>query len=297
MGAALYIALEHPIPDFDPFVNGKALSKTSGQLDAIATELGVRPLMEFFSADPEMAAEFLPEGVEAPPRVWFTAAAGLVTVRARHGARPHHRLRARSPLVSPGGFLMPPLRFILLMGWLISAVLLGASGALADLRPPFPQIILLALVAVLLIAHRVSRPFHRWISSVPIRWLISVHLIRFVGFYFLYLHHLHQLPFAFAVPGGCGDILVAVGALLLLLTRRTSGRLVLAWNVLGLADILFVVLTAARLAFHDPASMDALLRFPLSLLPTFIVPIIIFTHIILFLRLPNRAELEEPETP
>jgi hypothetical protein len=82
MGAALYIALEQPIPGFDPFVDGKALSKASGQLDSIATELGVRPLMEFFSADPEMAAEFLPEGVEAPPQVWFTAADGLATVSA-----------------------------------------------------------------------------------------------------------------------------------------------------------------------------------------------------------------------
>ena len=56
MGAALYIALERQIPDFDPFLNGKALSQASDQLDTIATSLGVRPLMEFFSADPDMAA-------------------------------------------------------------------------------------------------------------------------------------------------------------------------------------------------------------------------------------------------
>jgi len=82
MGAALFIALERQIPDFDPFVDGKALSEAADQVDAIATSLGVRPLMEFFSADPDIAAEFLDEGVEAPPQTWFPASDGLATVRA-----------------------------------------------------------------------------------------------------------------------------------------------------------------------------------------------------------------------
>lgn len=82
MSAALYIALEREIPNFDPFLNGKALSQSSDRLDAIATSLGVRPLMEFFSADPDMAAEFLDEDTEAPPQSWFPATDGLATVRA-----------------------------------------------------------------------------------------------------------------------------------------------------------------------------------------------------------------------
>jgi len=55
--------------------------------------------------------------------------------------------------------------------------------------------------------------------------------------------------------------------------------------VLGLADILFVVVTAARLGVADPESMAALLRLPLSLLPTFLVPLIIASHVVLGVRL------------
>ncbi|MEO8140652.1 MAG: hypothetical protein ABI742_13445, partial [Gemmatimonadota bacterium] len=106
--------------------------------------------------------------------------------------------------------------------------------------------------------------------------------------YFLVLYGRGELPFAFAVPGGWGDIAIATGALILvLLVPDLAARrgLVLLWNLLGLADILFVVVTAARLALADPNSMAALQRLPLSLLPTFLVPIIIASHLLLFTRL------------
>lgn len=73
----------------------------------------------------------------------------------------------------------------------------------------FPQLILFGLVALLLIAYKLSSEFRRWLSSVPLKWLVSVHLVRFVGFYFLWLYEHQQLPFAFAVLGGWGDIVVA----------------------------------------------------------------------------------------
>ena len=174
---------------------------------------------------------------------------------------------------------------IILLIWCVSAVLLGASGVIASLHPPVPQVILFGLVALLLIAYGFSSKFRLWISSVPLAWLVSVHLVRFVGFYFLWLYEHRQLPFAFAVLGGWGDIVVASLALVLLVLRPGSRAIYHVWNTLGLADILFVVSTATRLALADPASMAALLRFPLSLLPTFIVPLIIFTHVVIFLRL------------
>src|SRR5205809_739032 len=56
------------------------------------------------------------------------------------------------------------------------------------------------------------------------------------------------------------------------------------WNTIGLTDILFVVMLALRLGLQDRQSMHALREFPLSLLPTFLVPLIIVSHVLIFIR-------------
>ncbi|WP_367873310.1 hypothetical protein [Luteolibacter sp. Populi] len=169
--------------------------------------------------------------------------------------------------------------------WFTIFLVIGASGAVASLRPPLPQVVLAALVLILLAACAVSHSLRDWLKAIPLESLIALHLVRFVGVYFLWLHARGQLPFAFAIPAGWGDIAVATSASLLLLTRPQGRRAYLAWNALGMVDILFVVITAARLAIADPAPMAAMLKLPLSLLPTFVVPLVIFTHIVIFIRL------------
>jgi len=178
------------------------------------------------------------------------------------------------------------------VAWLAVATVLGATGVLTALRPPAPPLVLFGLAAAVLGTAWRSRSFRAWLSAVDIRWLVALHLTRFVGFYFLYLHARGQLPYAFAVPGGWGDVAVASLAVPLLLAgppvpgwRRVAYT---AWNVAGLVDILFVVMTAARLGAADADSMAALLRLPLSLLPTFLVPLIIASHVIIGLRLARR---------
>jgi len=183
--------------------------------------------------------------------------------------------------------------------WLAIAILAGRLGLIARLRPPFPQLVLFGLTALLFLVFLASGSFRAWASAVDLRYMIGLHITRFVGFYFLVLHARGELPYAFAVPGGWGDIIVAIGAMLVIVAPFRSARSVrvayLVWNYLGLIDILLVVVTAARLGFRDPASMQALLQFPLSLLPTFRVPIIIFTHGVIFWRLGRSFGSVTPE--
>lgn len=185
--------------------------------------------------------------------------------------------------------------------WLVGAWLAGAAGWVAALRPPAPQLILVGLTAAVLAAARLAPPFRRFVESVDLRALVLFHLTRFVGVYFLVLHARGELPWAFAVPGGWGDIAVAATALLLVLRARpdcpAGRRAYVVWNVLGLLDILGVVLTASRLALADPESMRALLRLPLSLLPTFVVPIVIATHVLMLRRLARAAPARSRTRP
>lgn len=178
---------------------------------------------------------------------------------------------------------------IVTAAWLLIACGVSAAGLLRTARPPLPQVLILGLTAVVLIAFWLPTSFRRWALAVDLRALVLIHISRFVGVYFLVLYERGELPYAFAVPGGWGDIAVACGASAIWLFGRAGvgprTGIVLAWNIFGLADIALVVTTAARLWAADPNSMRALAELPLGLLPTFLVPIIIATHIIIFARL------------
>lgn len=173
--------------------------------------------------------------------------------------------------------------------WLLLALAAGASGVTARLVPPLPQAVLLGLVVIQLLVFMFYPGFRSWCMTVDLRALVLFHVTRFVGIYFLILYSEGRLPYAFAVPGGWGDIAVAVYAVLIAIYVKPEGKagwsVYLLWNLLGITDILFVVITATRLALSDPQSMAELLRLPLSLLVTFVVPVIIFTHIVIFARL------------
>jgi hypothetical protein len=176
--------------------------------------------------------------------------------------------------------------------WFAAAVTIGYQRGLARLPAAAVPAILLGLTGLLLTAYFRWTAFRVWLDALDLRALIALHLSRFVGIYFLVLYREGELPRDFAVPGGVGDIIVAALALPLVfapLEEEVRLRAQRIWNVIGLLDILFVVATAIRLNVADPAQLHALTRLPLSLLPTLLVPLIIASHIVIFLRLTPRA--------
>jgi hypothetical protein len=187
---------------------------------------------------------------------------------------------------------------IVLIAWFFVAYALADSGRLAVLEPPAPQLIALALSALLVVNSAVLPGFRRWLTGLDLRRLVAVHLGRFLGVYFLVLYRRGELPYAFAVEGGIGDVAVALGAVALLVVPRLIERrpVLLAWNVVGALDIAFVVATAARLGAVDPTSMRALSRLPLALLSTFLVPLVVATHVWIFARFwSGRAVATPPD--
>lgn len=179
---------------------------------------------------------------------------------------------------------------IVLWLWLFAALAVGQLGLLRRLPLPAVQGVLFGLTAALVLAYKALPAFRRCVDELDLRALVSLHLSRFVGFYFLFLYHRGELPYAFAVPGGIGDVAVAVGALLVIFypfASATRQRAIYIWNVVGLIDIMLVVITAARIGLSGSRELVALTYLPLSLLPTFLVPIIIASHLAIFARLPR----------
>lgn len=170
--------------------------------------------------------------------------------------------------------------------WFIAAIVIGRNKLLASFPFPFPQVVLILLTLCVLIAYWKIAGLRQWVFSLPSEALVVIHTVRFIGVYFLVLYDQKRLPYEFAVIGGWGDIVVASLAMFIvtarMLGRGFTSKWLLVWNGIGFIDIIYVVSTAGRLGMRDPASMVELTHFPLAMLPLFVVPLIISTHIFLF---------------
>jgi hypothetical protein len=60
-----------------------------------------------------------------------------------------------------------------LLIWLAVAIAVGASGAPAELRPPVPQLVLIGLTILLVLAGVLIVPFRRRLASVDLRWVVA----------------------------------------------------------------------------------------------------------------------------
>ena len=180
---------------------------------------------------------------------------------------------------------------LVLLGWLCFAV--GLAGWFQNASALAVAATVWTLTGLVLLACWKVRTIGACVLNIDLRWLVVLHLTRlFAGAYFLVLCQRGQLPCGFAKPAGWGDIVVAVLALALVGAMRVefAKRLLLIWNALGLIDIIFVVFSALRFGLNDWQSMHALQEVPLSLLPTFLVPLIIASHVLIFVRL-TRARI------
>ena len=177
--------------------------------------------------------------------------------------------------------------------WFLIAVGVGYAGLLARAPVP-PPAIAFAMSAACLVMWR-AQPFNEAVRRAGPRPILVFHLVTraLAGSYFLSLYSRGDLPGEFARVGGYGDIVVAIGAAgvlrfcLPIVTRRQETALLL-WNAVGLADILIVLSRGIRMLEQDPAIGEQFTSLPLALLPTFLVPLIIASHVVLFVSRDTR---------
>lgn len=174
--------------------------------------------------------------------------------------------------------------------WIALALVAGATGFFARLPVPGPQLIILALLIATLVAVTSAPALRAWINALPLRLLIGIHAVRFVGITFLVLAARGQLATVFAARAGWGDIVTAALALALVAwgePRTPLGRgLAHAWNAFGLLDLVVAVATATAVTLRGASpGVAPLLSLPLVLIPTFVVPILLAGHVVIFRRL------------
>jgi hypothetical protein len=124
------------------------------------------------------------------------------------------------------------------------------------------------------------------------------HAIRApVGAAFLVMASEDLLPDLFAKRAGYGDILTALCGVLVVAispvlgSQKAKSVTYFAWNIIGPADLAIAVGTGIYLALKMPDSMISIVKLPLLLVPTFILPVLFATHIIMLKRLTNTSTL------
>ena len=188
--------------------------------------------------------------------------------------------------------ISPNLPRSILLLWLGLALILGASGVLNSFPPPGPQLVLLGLSALAIWVGTRAGPIRDWIDRLPIQAFPVLHLIRFVGIWFLIMAARGELSATFANAAGIGDIIAASGAVLLLVLGEPSTRAKraawLTWNTVAMLDWVAVLASVTLVTLQGRQDeLAPLLRLPFSLLPTFIVPVLIASQVFLFRRLRN----------
>lgn len=184
------------------------------------------------------------------------------------------------------------LAIFILLGWIALQGIVSESGfyTITDTVPP--RFVFLVLPALALVVYMMlSKPGQRFIDSLNSGWLTYLHLVRIpveITLYFLFVNRL--VPELMTFEGNNFDIVSGITAPLIAYFGYTSKKLskgiLLAWNFLCLALLANIVITAVlcapfpfqQLAFEQPNV--GVLYFPFTWLPGFVVPMVLFAHIV-----------------
>jgi hypothetical protein len=175
----------------------------------------------------------------------------------------------------------------LIAAWFIFA--LSASALhLFKTNPDVPPLALglavLIPLAVFLLWSATSAGFRQFALSLNPRTLTFVHSWRIAGFTFLALYAAGLLPGVFALPAGWGDIAIGATAPFAAIKLANFGRRrsFIVWQTLGIFDLVTAVTlaTTARWISPNEGATAIMTVLPMSLIPTFAVPLLIMLHVV-----------------
>jgi hypothetical protein len=186
--------------------------------------------------------------------------------------------------------------------WLAEVTIASSAGVFSQGAPfstktPLP-LGLAALVPILLflIWFNSSVQFRDFLLGIDPVVLTAVQTWRVGGVVFLILMAFGLLPASFALPAGLGDIAIGITAPWIAgaVKRRTISKgAFITWQIAGMADLVIAVgsgvLSSGILAHGVTTKIMG--QLPMSLIPTFAVPLLLILHII------QIAQARRPEFP
>jgi hypothetical protein len=175
----------------------------------------------------------------------------------------------------------------LISGWFV----LAASASALDLfkndsARVGPAVAIAAVTPILIFSAwlAASEKFREFAFSLNPRVLTYLQTWRVVGVVFVISEAHGILPAIFALPAGYGDIAIGATASLVAATLAIPNHRgsFIVWQILGVADLVAAVGlgTTARLLSPQGPGMTAMTVLPLSLIPTFLVPLFLMFHVI-----------------
>jgi hypothetical protein len=166
-------------------------------------------------------------------------------------------------------------------------------------QPPLP-VGLAVLIPIVIVGvwSAVSRSFRQFLLELNPRTLTIVQAWRIAGFVFLVLYAYGILPGQLALPAGWGDIAIGATAPLvaLKLANPNYRRSFILWQLLGITDLVTAVglgVTAQLINPHGIAT-SAMTVLPMSLIPTFAVPLFMILH---FICIAQARQWQEQQYP
>lgn len=199
---------------------------------------------------------------------------------------------------SPRSAWIAGLSGLALAAWAISTALLASSGSYQppDIHSPPPVGIQLVIALATLSACLWLSPTLRGLLRNQ-KNLIRLNVWRLEGALFLALMLTGQMPALWAIPAGVGDVLIGGAAFWVAARLDAPGgrRRAIAFNLLGLLDLVVAIGLGITVnpgpaqLFHTTPDAELLTRFPLALVPGFLVPLAFMVHFVSLWQLRRDA--------
>jgi hypothetical protein len=174
--------------------------------------------------------------------------------------------------------------------------ILSVKGAFY-IHPVPPKVMVFAAIPLTIILFAIignTGLFKKLLRSVTLESLITMHVFRFLGVFFIILYCYHLLPADLAFSAGMGDIITALFAwpVAKWVSKRKSWSIkaVYAWNIFGILDIISLLIIVGitikkSIISGGNGGLEEMTIFSFAWFPAFAPATILFLHTAIFRKL------------